>query len=184
MKSLGLEKVEVHMKTENPESVLPSETQNHCPKTRQSHMITQTLEMSLVPKLKMDNIYVGNNSEGIMKGNNQENSNLSPNPDDPMVDIFNNEFAYSVCDNTKEAYKSTKIIDIFVSGPFQNRRSGFTYCSVIYGDQEARFLKSNYIKGFVRLVLSSLKFRNEELLRCGSYKDINIRKVEFGEESK
>jgi hypothetical protein len=101
-----------------------------------------------------------------------------------MVDIFHNEFANSVCDNSKEASKSTKIIDIFVSGPFRNRRSGFTYWSVIYGDQEAWFLKSNFMKGFVRSVLSSLKFRNEDLLHCGSYKDINIRKVEFGEESK
>jgi hypothetical protein len=40
------------------------------------------------------------------------------------------------------------------------------------------------MKGFVRSVLSSLKFRKEELLHCGSYKDINIRKVEFGEEPK
>jgi hypothetical protein len=65
-----------------------------------------------------NNIYIGNNSEDIMNGNNQENYNLSPDSDDPMVDIFNNEFANSVCDNTKEASKSTKIIDIFVSGPF------------------------------------------------------------------
>jgi hypothetical protein len=101
-----------------------------------------------------------------------------------MVDIFNNEFANSVCDNTIEASKSTKIIDIFVSGLFRNKRSGFTYWSVIYGDQEAWFLTSNFMKGFVRLVLSSLKFRIEVLLHCGSYKDNNICKNEFGKESK
>jgi hypothetical protein len=60
-----------------------------------------------------NNIYIGNNSEEIMNRNNQENYDLSPDPDDRMVDIFNNEFANSVCDNTKEASKSTKIIDIF-----------------------------------------------------------------------
>ncbi len=65
------------------------------------------------------NVHIGNKSdEEIMKGNNQENYDLSPSPDDPMVDIFNNEFAKSVCDNTKEASKTTKIVDISVSDPF------------------------------------------------------------------
>jgi hypothetical protein len=36
----------------------------------------------------------------------------------------------------------------------------------------------------VKSVLTSLKFRHEEVVHCASYKDINIRKVEFGEESK
>jgi hypothetical protein len=40
------------------------------------------------------------------------------------------------------------------------------------------------MKGFVKLVLTSFKFRHEEVVHCASYKDINIRKVEFGEESK
>ncbi len=45
-------------------------------------------------------------------------------------------------------------------------------------------MKSNFMKGFVKLVLTSLTFRHEEVVHCASYKDINIRKVEFGEESK
>ena len=94
-----------------------------------------------------------------------------------MVDIFNNEFAKSVSNNTKEASKTTKIVDISVSGPFQNRRSGFTYWSVIYGDQEAWFLKSNFMKGFLKSVLTSLKFRHEEVVHCASYKDIIIIKL-------
>ncbi len=130
------------------------------------------------------NVHIGNHSKDIMKRDNQEKYNLSPDPDDQMLDIFNSDFVNSVCDNTKEASKSTKIIDIFVSGPFQNRTSGFTYWSVIYGHQDAWFLKSNFMKGFVRSVLTSLCFRNEDVLHCGSYKDINICKVEFGEESK
>ncbi len=36
----------------------------------------------------------------------------------------------------------------------------------------------------MKSVLTSLKFRHEEVVHCPSYKDINIRKVEFGEESK
>jgi hypothetical protein len=119
-----------------------------------------------------------------LKENNQENFDLSPSPDDPMVDIFNNKFAKSVSNNTKEASKTTKIVDISVSGPFRNRRSGLTFWSVIYGDQEAWFLKSNLMKSFVKSVLTSLKFRHKEVVHCASYKDINIRKVEFGEESK
>ncbi len=40
------------------------------------------------------------------------------------------------------------------------------------------------MKGFVKLVLTSLKFRHKEVVHCASYKDFNIRKVEFGEKSK
>jgi hypothetical protein len=76
------------------------------------------------------------------------------------------------------------MVVISVSGPFQNRRSGFLYWSVIYGDHEARFLKSDFMKGFVKLVMTSLKFSPEATVHCASYKDINIRKVKFGEESK
>ncbi len=132
-----------------------------------------------------NNVHIGSKSDKeILKGNNQENFDLSPSPDDPMVNIFNNEFAKSISNNTKEASKTTKIVDISVSGPFQNRRSGFTYWSIIYGDQEAWFLKSNFMKDFVKAVLTSLKFGHEKVVHCASYKDINIRKVEFGEESK
>jgi hypothetical protein len=50
--------------------------------------------------------------------------------------------------------------------------------SVIYGDQEAWFLKYNFMKGFVKSVMTSFKFRHEEVVHCASYKDINIHKVE------
>ncbi len=36
----------------------------------------------------------------------------------------------------------------------------------------------------MKSVMTSFKFRHEEVIHCASYKDINIRKVEFGEESK
>ncbi len=58
------------------------------------------------------------------------------------------------------------------------------YWSVIYGDHETWFLKSNFMKGFVKSVMTFLKFSPEATVHCASYKDINIRKVEFGEESK
>jgi hypothetical protein len=45
-------------------------------------------------------------------------------------------------------------------------------------------LKSNFMKGFVKLVLTSHRFRHEEVVHSASYKVLNIRKVEFGEESK
>jgi hypothetical protein len=76
------------------------------------------------------------------------------------------------------------MVKISVSGPFQNRLSGYSYWSVIYGDQEAWFLKSNFMKGFVKSVMTSPKFSPEVTVHCASYRDINIHKVEFGEESK
>jgi hypothetical protein len=122
------------------------------------------------------NVHIGSKSdEEILKGNNQENFDLSPSPDDPMVNIINNEFAKSVSNNTKEASKTTKIVDISVSGPFQNMRSEFTYWSVIYGDQEAWFLKSNFMTGFVKFVLTSLKFEEIRPLLCNGIRYLVIR---------
>ncbi len=124
----------------------------------------------------------GDTDEEVLRGNNQENFDLSTSPDEAMVDIFSNEFAKSVSNNTKEATKSKKMVDISVSGPFQNRLSGYSYWSVIYGDQEAWFLKSHFMNGFVKSVMTSLKFSSEVTVHCASYRGINIRKVEFGEE--
>ena len=58
-----------------------------------------------------------------------------------------------------------------------------TYWSVIYGEHEAWFLKSNFMRGYVKSVLTSLNFRHEDVIHSTSYTDINIRKVEFGAES-
>jgi hypothetical protein len=40
------------------------------------------------------------------------------------------------------------------------------------------------MKSFVKSVMTSLKFSPEVTVHCANYRDINIRKVEFGEESK
>ncbi len=45
-------------------------------------------------------------------------------------------------------------------------------------------MKSNFMKGYIRSVLTSLKFSNDDILHCGSYYDINIQNIEFGEDSK
>jgi hypothetical protein len=54
--------------------------------------------------------------------------------------------------------------------------------SVIYGSLSgAWMIKSSFMSGYVRTILTSLKFKNEDLLHTGSYYDINIRIIEFGD---
>jgi hypothetical protein len=72
-----------------------------------------------------------------------------------------------------------------VSGPFRNQKTGLMHWSVIYGSLSAAWMiKSSFMGGYVRSVLTSLNFWNDDILHTGSYYDINIGNIEFGEVSK
>ncbi len=74
------------------------------------------------------------------------------------------------------------IVDIYLSGPFCNENSGILHCSVIYGNLTgAWMIKSSFMSWYVRTILTSLKFKNEDLLHTGSYYDVNIQSIEFGD---
>ncbi len=72
-----------------------------------------------------------------------------------------------------------------MSGPFHNQKTGLMHWSVIYGSLGAAWMiKSSFMGWYVRSVVTSLNFRNDDILHTGSYYDINIQNIEFGEVSK
>jgi hypothetical protein len=93
-----------------------------------------------------------------------------------MLDMFKSDiFLKSVSENLKENTKKSAIIDIYVSGPFCNQKTGLMHWSVIYGSLGAAWLiMSSFIGGCVRSVLTSLNFRNNDILHTESYYDSYI----------
>ena len=45
-------------------------------------------------------------------------------------------------------------------------------------------LKASFMSAYVKTILTSLKFKPEDILHTGSYYEFNIRNMEFGEQSK
>ncbi len=102
-----------------------------------------------------------------------------------LVFFKSNIFLKSVSENLKENTKKSAIIDIYVSGPFCNQKTGLMHWSGMYGNLGAAWMiKSSFMGVYVRSVLTSLNFRNDDILHTGSYYDINIQNIKFGEVSK
>jgi hypothetical protein len=67
------------------------------------------------------------------------------------------------------------LVDIYLSGPVCNENTGIMHWSVMYSNLSgAWMIKSSFMSGYVRTILTSLKFKNEDLLHTRSYYDINI----------
>jgi hypothetical protein len=83
-----------------------------------------------------------------------------------MLDIFNSDiFLKSLPENLNKNTKKSGIIDIYVLGPFHNKKTSFMHWSVMYGSLGAAWMiKSNFMGWYVRLVLASLNFRNDDPL--------------------
>ena len=97
--------------------------------------------------------------------------------------INGNDLKNEVAKNIKSSMKFDSV-DIFITGPFCNEKNGKSIWSVVYGDYgSAWMLKSQFIKGYVRTLLTKVKKTNIDLAHSNSYYDINIRKYEFGNES-
>jgi hypothetical protein len=57
--------------------------------------------------------------------------------------------------------------------------------SVVYGNlNDAWMLKASFVYAYVRTILTSLHFKNDNIFHTGSYYDFNIRSFEFGEASR
>jgi hypothetical protein len=101
------------------------------------------------------------------------------------MDIFKSEsFAESLSQNLKEGppKMNSGLVDIYLSRPFCNENTGIMHWSVIYGNLSgALMIKFSFMSGYVRTILTSLKFKNEDLFHTGSYYDINIQSIEFGD---
>ncbi len=119
---------------------------------------------------------------------NSTEDNYSKHEIDPNMDIFKSDsFATTLSQNLKQ--DSTKMnsgmVDMFLSGPFYNENTGIMHWSVIYGNLGgAWMIKSSFMRGYIRTILTSLNFESEDLLHTGSYYNINIQSIECGESSR
>ncbi len=78
----------------------------------------------------------------------------------------------------------TDTVDIFITGPFCNAKTGKSYWIIVCGDYgSALTLKSQFIKGYIETLLTKIQKPTIDIGHSSSYYDINIRKYEFGNES-
>ena len=107
---------------------------------------------------------------------------------DQNLDIFKaKSFTESLTQNLKAGplKKNAGTLDIYLSGPFRNEKSGIMHWSVVYGNlSDAWMLKASFMSAYIRTILTSLQFKSEDICHTESYYDINIRSTEFGEASK
>ncbi len=102
---------------------------------------------------------------------------------DPNMDIFKSKsFAESLIKNLKEGQpnRNSGCVDVYVLSPFRNTTSGFVHWSVVYGSlNDAWMLKASFLSAYVRTILTSLHFKNDDILHTGSYYDFNICSFEL-----
>jgi hypothetical protein len=78
----------------------------------------------------------------------------------------------------------TDTVDIFITGPFCNAKTGKSYWIIVCGDYGLAWtLKSQFIKGYIGTLLTKIQKPNIDIGHSSSYYDINIRKYEFGKKS-
>ena len=104
-------------------------------------------------------------------------------------DIFkSDDFGASLNKNIKEAQPKKQLgrVEVYVSSPFVNELTGIVHWCVVFGSfNDAWMIKANWLGGYVRTVMTSLKtFDNSDILHTGSYHEFNIRSLEFGVDSK
>jgi hypothetical protein len=136
------------------------------------NQIPVTISMVKVPS-NVDNCADKMSSPNESRNAERElsNNNTSFGDNEAMLDIIKSDnFVKCVSKNTKEGgSQNAGVIDVYVSGPFCNKKSGFMHWSVIYGNLgEAGMLKTGFLKGYVKSVLLKLKFSNEDILHCAS----------------
>jgi hypothetical protein len=96
--------------------------------------------------------------------------------------ICGNDLKKEVAKNVKSSMNSDTV-DIFITGPFCNEKNGRSYWIAVYGDYGSAWtLKSQFIKGYIRTLLTKVKKSDINMAHSNSYYDINIRKYEFGKE--
>ena len=106
---------------------------------------------------------------------------------DPNLDIFKDgSFQASLTANIKKGpVRRNGGVDMYLAGPFRNENTGYVHWSVMYGNlHSVWWLKAGFMSAYVKTILTSLKFKPEDILHTGSYYEFNIRSVEFGEQSK
>ncbi len=71
----------------------------------------------------------------------------------------------------------TDIVDIFITCPFCNAKTGKSYWIIVCGDYGSAWtLKSQFIKGYIGILLTKIQKPTIDIGHSSSYSDINIRK--------
>ena len=78
----------------------------------------------------------------------------------------------------------TDTVDIFITGPFRNSKTGKSIWVAVFGDNGSAWtLRAQFVKGCISTLLTKIKPSKFCNNHADSYYDINIRKYEYGEES-
>jgi hypothetical protein len=76
---------------------------------------------------------------------------------------------------------NVKEVEVHVTGPFQNAKSGKSYWDVVYGDNgQSWLLKAQFISGHIEYLLSQVKKSSIDISHCKTYYEINICQYGFG----
>jgi hypothetical protein len=75
-------------------------------------------------------------------------------------------------------------LEVHVSGPFQNYKSGKSHWIVVLGNNGQTWLiKPEFVTGYLQCLLSEIEMTTIDIGHCETYCEINIRQHEFGSES-
>lgn len=100
-----------------------------------------------------------------------------------FASINGNDLKKEVAKNVKSSMK-TNTVDIYITGPFRNAKTGKSSWIVVFGDYGSAWtLKSQFLKGYIGTLLKRIKMPNINISHTDSFHDINIRKYEYGKES-
>ncbi len=74
-------------------------------------------------------------------------------------------------------------LEVHVSGPFQNSKSGKSHWIVVFGNNGQTWLiKPEVVTGYLQCLLADI-MTNTDILHCETYCEINICEHEYGSES-
>jgi hypothetical protein len=126
------------------------------------------------------------NQTDIEKEDDKKKSSVT---NDLNYDIFKSDsFGASLIQNIKEVQpkKNPGYVDVYISSPLVNETTGIVHWCVVFGSfNDAWMIKANWLGGYIRTVLSSLKiFDSNDILHTASYYEFNIRSSEFSVDSK
>jgi hypothetical protein len=106
--------------------------------------------------------------------------NKSNDRNDMVNNLFSGDLKKEVAENVKKI-TNLKSIPIFITGPFRNGKTCKSYWVVVYGNcGTAWMLKSEFIRGYLKKLLSRHQQSKFDINHCTTYEDFNIRKEEFG----
>jgi hypothetical protein len=103
-----------------------------------------------------------------------------------LIYVAGRNFKEELSNNISKAIKSNAL-DVYVTGPFNNLKTGKSHFVVIFGSfLKGWLLKDSFLCGYLHTLASkmnSMKDSKIDTSHCQSYTEINIRKHEFGAEN-